>query len=104
MSDTITFVQKGSESSPLIVMNSFGDEWKHVTEALDALDVQPYSLLAVTCSEWNKDLAPWKADAVFKGEPGFEGGADLYLKRIKAFCNIHCRLFNGGTFRALVTL
>lgn len=82
MSDTITFVQKGSESSPLIVMNSFGDEWKHVVGALDALDVQPYSLLAVTCSEWNKDLAPWKADAVFKGEPGFEGGADLYLKRL----------------------
>ena len=82
MSDTIAFVQNGSESSPLIVMNSFGDEWKHVAEALDSLAVQPYSLLAVTCSEWNKDLAPWKADAVFKGEPGFEGGADLYLKRL----------------------
>ena len=82
MSDTVSFVQKGSEISPLIVMNSFGDEWKHVAEALDTLDVQAYSMLAVTCREWNKDLAPWKADAVFKGEPDFDGGADGYLQKI----------------------
>ena len=82
MSDSIAFVQKGSTASPLIVLNSFGDEWKHVVEALDSLGVNSYSMLAVTCSEWNKDLSPWDADAVFKGEPDFKGGADEYLKKL----------------------
>ena len=82
MSDSIAFVQKGSTASPLIVLNSFGDEWKHIIEALDSLDETSYSMLAVTCSEWNKDLSPWDADAVFKGEPDFKGGADDYLKKL----------------------
>lgn len=82
MSEAITFVQNGTSSSPLIVLNSFGDEWKHIVEALDSLDVTSYSMLAVTCSEWNKDLSPWDADAVFKGEPDFKGGADDYLMKL----------------------
>lgn len=82
MSESIALVQKGTPASPLIVLNSFGDEWKHVVEALDSFGVTSYSMLAVTCSEWNKDLSPWDADAVFKGEPDFKGGADEYLKRL----------------------
>ena len=82
MSDSIAFVQKGTPASPLIVLNSFGDEWKHIVEVLDSLGVSSYSMLAVTCSEWNKELSPWNADAVFKGEPDFKGGADEYLKRL----------------------
>lgn len=82
MNDPETFVNKGSSSSPLIVLNSFGDEWKHITDALDLMGVSSYSMLAVTCSEWNKELAPWDAKAVFKGESDFEGGADLYLERL----------------------
>ncbi|MBO7530419.1 MAG: alpha/beta hydrolase, partial [Lachnospiraceae bacterium] len=82
MSESIAFVQKDSPSSPLIVLNSFGDEWKHIAGALDSLGVTSYSMLAVTGSEWNKDLSPWDAAAVFKGEPDFTGGADDYLKRL----------------------
>ena len=82
MSESIAFVQKGLASTPLIVLNSFGDEWKYIVEALDSLGVTSYSMLAVTSSEWNKDLSPWDADAVFKGEPDFKGGADEYLKRL----------------------
>lgn len=82
MSEAKVFVHNGSSASPLVVMNSFGDEWKQVAEALDRLDVRNYSLLSVTRSEWNKDLAPWKASAVFKGEADFEGGADEYLNML----------------------
>ena len=82
MSESIAFVQKDSPSSPLIILNSFGDEWKHIAGALDSLGVTSYSMLAVTGSEWNKDLSPWGADAVFKGDPDFTGGADDYLKRL----------------------
>ena len=82
MSDQTVFVQKGTPSSPLIVLNSFGDEWKHVVDSLDQMGISSYSMLAVMCSEWNKELAPWDAKAVFKGEPDFEGGAVLYLERL----------------------
>ena len=82
MSEAEVFIHKGSSASPLVVMNSFGDEWKQVAEVLEQLEVRDYSMLAVTCSEWNKDLAPWKASAVFKGEADFEGGADEYLNML----------------------
>ena len=82
MSEAAVYIHKGSSASPLVVMNSFGDEWKQVAEVLEQLEVRDYSMLAVTCSEWNKDLAPWKASAVFKGEADFEGGADEYLNML----------------------
>lgn len=72
-------VVKGEPEAPLIVLNSFGDEWKKTVDALDAMEHPSYSLIAVTDIDWNKDLSPWKADAVFKGESGFAGGADQYL-------------------------
>ena len=73
-------VVKGKPEAPLIVLNSFGDEWKKTVDALDAMEPPSYSLIAVTDIDWNKDLSPWKADAVFKGESGFAGGADQYLE------------------------
>ena len=82
MSEAEVFIHKGSSASPLVVMNSFGDEWKQVAEVLEQLEVRDYSMLAVICSEWNKDLAPWKASAVFKGETDFGGGADEYLNML----------------------
>lgn len=82
MSESVVVITKGSKSSPLVVLNSFGDEWKQVASSLDFLGVTSYSLLAVSGFEWNRDLAPWKADAVFKGESDFEGGADQYLERL----------------------
>jgi hypothetical protein len=36
-------------------------------------------LLAVTVSDWSASLSPWKAPAVFKGEPDFGDGAEAYI-------------------------
>ena len=82
MSEAEVFIHIGSSASPLVVMNSFGEEWKQVAEVLEQLEVRDYSMLAVTRSEWNKDLAPWKASAVFNGEADFGGGADEYLNML----------------------
>lgn len=73
-------VVKGDPESQLIVLNSFGDEWKKTEEALTSLGRPSHSLLAVTDMEWEKDLSPWKAAAVFKGEKDFTGGADQYIE------------------------
>jgi len=80
MSRTIKLVRRASsEDAPLVVLNASGDEGAIVADELDKLVDCPYSLLAVTVSEWNMDLSPWKAPAVFKGEPDFGSGADEYI-------------------------
>ena len=78
-----TFIQDGrSETAPLVVLNSFGDEWKRVAEELENLDSPDHAFLAVSGFEWNVDLSPWKASAVFKGEPDFGAGADAYIEQL----------------------
>lgn len=77
---TSYLVHSFSKNSPLVVLNSFGDEWKGVVENLNSLGVSSYSLLVITDLDWNSALSPWKADAVFKGEHGFEGCADEYIR------------------------
>ena len=80
MSRNITLVRRAlSEGAPLVVLNCFGDEGTMVADELDKLVHSPYSLLAVTVSDWSVDLSPWKAPAVFKGEPDFGSGADEYV-------------------------
>ena len=62
-----------ADELPLVVVNTFGDE------PLD-LDCPDCNLMVVHGIDWNKDMSPWKAEAVFKGEADFDGGADSYLK------------------------
>ena len=71
-----------ASDSPLVVLNCFGDEGEAVASELDGLVDSPYSLLAVTVSDWNDSLSPWKAPAVFKGEGDFGCGADEYISEL----------------------
>ena len=83
MSREIKLVRRASScEAPLVVLNCFGDEGEAVALELDKLACGPYSLLAVTVSDWNAALSPWKAPAVFKGEPDFGGGADEYIAEL----------------------
>ena len=83
MSRSINLVRcASSEDAPLVVLNCFGDEGEMVASELDKLVCVPYSLLEVTVSDWNNSLSPWKAPAVFKGEPDFGDGADEYINEL----------------------
>ncbi len=83
MSRSIKLVRHASsEDAPLVVLNCFGDEGEMVASELDKLVCVPYSLLAVTVSDWNISLSPWTAPAVFKGEPDFGDGADEYINEL----------------------
>ena len=80
MSRNFSLVRRAtSEDAPLIVLNTFGDEGAMVADELDKLVDSPYSLLAVTVSDWSVDLSPWKSPTLFKGEPDFGDGADEYI-------------------------
>lgn len=71
-----------ASEAPLVVLNCFGDEGEAVASELDKLASSPYLLLAVTVSDWNDSLSPWKAHAVFKGESDFGCGADEYIAEL----------------------
>ena len=86
MSRNVELVRRASSDgisdSPLVVLNCFGDEGEAVALELDKLVASPYSLLAVTVSDWNDSLSPWRAPAVFKGEGDFGCGADEYIAEL----------------------
>lgn len=45
-----------------------------------ALETKNVGVFAIEGENWNADLSPWPAPAVFKGESDFLGGADEYLQ------------------------
>lgn len=50
--------------------------------ALLAGRLERVTLAAIEGADWNDDLTPWPAEAVFQGQPGFGGGAGAHLKRL----------------------
>ena len=38
-----------------------------------------WTVIVLDGIDWNHDLSPWKAKAVFRGQPDFGGGAEAYL-------------------------
>ena len=49
--------------------------------AVRALTDKDFSLTAVKVSDWNRELSPWEAPAVF-GNEAFGGGADEFLEKM----------------------
>ncbi|MBP5161448.1 MAG: hypothetical protein ILP16_00510, partial [Spirochaetales bacterium] len=69
-------------ASPLVVLNTFEGEGCDVFDAVRSLTDADFSLLEVSGMSWNRDLSPWEAPAVFKGDSPFGGKADDYLKEL----------------------
>ena len=54
-------------------------------KAIRMLAGEDFRLIAVRVEQWNRDLSPWNAPAVFSGEP-FGDGAAATLDRIVGLC------------------
>lgn len=66
--------------TPIIYLNTFASEGQEVFEATQVAGCPPFTLVAISNPDWNRDMAPWDSPAAFKiGEP-FTGGADNYLR------------------------
>ncbi len=64
---------------PVLYLHTVEDDGGAVYEAVQARTGMDFSLVAVSRLDWNTDLSPWAAPAVFaKGAP-FSGGAGAYL-------------------------
>lgn len=42
-----------------------------------------FAVATIFGMDWNHDLTPWAAPAIFKGEKDFGGGADAFLERLE---------------------
>ena len=69
-------------AAPLIVLNTFGDEGEAVYAAVRSLTKKDLSMLVVSGMDWNRDLSPWEAPAVFKNDAPFGGKADEFLDKL----------------------
>ena len=62
-----------------------------------------FQLIAVKVDDWNRELSPWEAPAVF-GNEGFGNGAEDTLAEILTLCSdkskelLHWRIFSGRAF------
>ena len=68
--------------APLVILHCYGDEGEKVYYAVKDITDKDFSLAAISGRDWNKDMSPWSAKAVFKGEKDFEGGADAYIEEL----------------------
>lgn len=66
-------------SSPLVILNTYGDEGEEVWNECQKLNCPPFCLAAIGNLDWNNELSPWKSPALYKNDGGFSGGADSYL-------------------------
>ena len=59
--------------------------------------VRSFHLIAVEVGDWNADLSPWKAPAVF-GKEDFGGGAEETLKQILKLCADRTKTYYIGGY------
>lgn len=79
-------------SSPLVILNTYGDEGEEVWNECRKLNCPPFCLAAISNLDWNNELSPWESPALYKNDGGFSGGADSYIslltdKIIPAVCD-----------------
>ncbi len=58
---------------------------------------KPFQLIAVMISDWNHELSPWEAPAVF-GKEGFGKGAPDTLGRLLKLCNDKSKVYYIGGY------
>ena len=79
----------GNAEADIVLIQLVGDhdisEIEDETVEIRKLTSMDFQLLAVKVDDWNKDLSPWKAPAVF-GNEDFGNGAAQTLEEISLLC------------------
>ncbi len=85
----MTILEYGTPSASLVLVQPIGDHnletISEEMEEIGRLYGRDCQLLAIKVENWNRDLSPWEAPAVFKGED-FQGGARKTLAQIMDLC------------------
>ena len=67
---------------PVVIINSFEEDGEKIYNQVKSKTNNEFIIVSISNIDWNSDLSPWKAKAVFKGEEDFKGMADEYIKTI----------------------
>ncbi len=77
---TVSVFPSDAPGAPVLCLNTFPDEGQRVLQAAQQAGCPPFTLVAVSGLEWNRDMAPWDSPAIFKNAAPCTGGADDYLR------------------------
>ena len=82
-------IEYGNPDASLVLIQPVDEQDLSVIEnevkEIERLSEKDFHLLAVRINNWNHDLSPWNASAVF-GKDGFGDGANATLEEIQKFC------------------
>ena len=72
-------------------------EVDEISRGLDATARENFRLIALQVDDWNKDLSPWKAPAVF-GKEDFGDGAGNTLVEVLSYCKDETKTYYIGGY------
>ncbi len=102
-------IEYGSKDSSIVLIQPVDEHDIEVlereVEEIRNLAAMDFRLVAVKISDWNKDLSPWPAPAVF-GKDDFGSGAGETLREILSLCQDKSRAYflGGYSLAALFSL
>ncbi len=73
----------GDNKSELILLLTDHGEKEEIQKALSESMTELPMIASVSGFDWNRDLSPWKAEAVFKNGEVFLGGADEFIEELE---------------------
>ena len=72
---TISIFPSIAPGAPIFYLNTYAGEGQQVLDAARAAGCPPFTLVAISGLNWNRDMAPWDSPAAFKNGEPFTGGA-----------------------------
>lgn len=79
----IYYKDSTKKNLPVILLNTFEDEGQRVWDKCQEINCNDFILVSISNIDWNKEMSPWKCPPLFKGDEGYFGEADEFLKEIE---------------------
>ena len=97
----MTKYKYGNPEAPIVLIQPVGDhdlpEIEGKVAQIRKLTALDFQMIAVKVDDWNLDLSPWKAPAVFGNEDFGEGAASL-LEEILRLCSDESKTYYLGGY------
>lgn len=97
----MTKYKYGNPEAPIVLIQPVGDhdlpEIEGEVAQIRKLTALDFQMIAVKVDDWNLDLSPWKAPAVFGNEDFGEGAASL-LEEILRLCSDESKTYYLGGY------
>ena len=90
-------IEYGNSDAKIVLIQPVFDEAFEMISKEIALIGKDIKMIAVKVDDWNRDLSPWTAPAVF-GNEDFGDGAEDTLNEILKVCNDHDRKYIIGGY------